>query len=211
MVRSVFSKVMWVGRATVFMVGFAVILALVFGVASAALGADGDFFKVGRNNLASAISTLTKNGAGPALRLNVDSGPPLAVNSDQMVRNLNADKVDGLNSSQLQEPRGYAHITDEGTVDGDYPEKGIETGGVVIPEGQTSVYCFALTFTPKAAVGSPHINNSAVVAAVTPDDDPFNSDAITQNCPPTHRDAAVKTYGSNTGTAVPINFQIVFM
>jgi hypothetical protein len=44
MVKSTVSKVMWVGRATVFMVGIAVILALVFGVASAAFGANNQSF-----------------------------------------------------------------------------------------------------------------------------------------------------------------------
>ncbi len=39
--RNMASKVMWVGRATVFLVGLAVILALVFGVATMALGATG--------------------------------------------------------------------------------------------------------------------------------------------------------------------------
>jgi hypothetical protein len=63
---------------------------------------EGDFFKVGKSNLASAVSTLTKSGAGPALRLNVDSGPPLAVNSNGKVANLNADKLDGLDSSALR-------------------------------------------------------------------------------------------------------------
>jgi hypothetical protein len=50
MIRSVFGKVMWVGRATVFLVGLAVILALVFGVATAAFAAlskPGDPFKLG--------------------------------------------------------------------------------------------------------------------------------------------------------------------
>ena len=50
MVRSVLGKVMWVGRATVFLVGLAVILALVFGVATsafAALSKPGDPFKLG--------------------------------------------------------------------------------------------------------------------------------------------------------------------
>jgi hypothetical protein len=43
-IRSAASKVMWVGRATVFMVGLAVILALVLGVATTALGAtEGNF------------------------------------------------------------------------------------------------------------------------------------------------------------------------
>ena len=80
MIKSAASKVMWVGRATVFLVGLAVILALVFGAASVAFGDDGDFFKVGRSNLANSVSKLTKNGAGPALDLRVSSGPPLAVN-----------------------------------------------------------------------------------------------------------------------------------
>ncbi len=38
MVRSAASKVMWVGRATVFLVGIAVIVGLVFGAASVAPG-----------------------------------------------------------------------------------------------------------------------------------------------------------------------------
>ena len=41
MIRSVFGKVMWVGRATVFLAGLAVILALVFGVALVALAGMG--------------------------------------------------------------------------------------------------------------------------------------------------------------------------
>ena len=95
MLKSATSKVMWVGKATVFVVGLAVILALVLGVATAAFGANGDVFKVGRSNFASAVSVLDKSGAGPALRLLVDSGAPMAVNSSAKVTNLNADKVDG--------------------------------------------------------------------------------------------------------------------
>ena len=89
------SKVMWVGRATVFVVGLAVIVALLFGVATTALGANGDFFKVGRSNSASAVSVLDKRGTGPALRLEVGNGKPLAVDSSARVDNLNADRVDG--------------------------------------------------------------------------------------------------------------------
>jgi len=64
MVRSAASKVIWVGRATVFVVGLAVIMALLFGVATMALGANGDFFKVGRSNFASAVSVLVANVFG---------------------------------------------------------------------------------------------------------------------------------------------------
>ncbi len=97
MLRSAASKVLWVGRATVFLVGLAVILALVFGVASTAFGHGGyaGLFHLGHNNNASNPSTLTKSGAGPALSLRVGSGAPLAVNSGVKVANLNADKVDG--------------------------------------------------------------------------------------------------------------------
>lgn len=91
MIRSAASKVMWVGRATVFLVGLSVILALVLGVATTAFGANGDFFKLGKKNVASAVSTLVKKGPGPALKLTVGAGqPPLAVNSTARVANLNA-------------------------------------------------------------------------------------------------------------------------
>lgn len=100
--RGAASKVMWVGRATVFLVGLAVILALVFGVATTALGANGNPFLLGKKNVASAISTLVKQGPGPALKLQVGAGqPPLAVNSPTKVANLNADAVDGLDSTAL--------------------------------------------------------------------------------------------------------------
>src|SRR5215207_1676998 len=102
MIRSVTSKVMWVGRAAVFMVGLSVILALVLGAATAAFGANGDFFKVGKSNFASAVSTLTKSGAGPALSLKVGHGKPLAVNSSVKVDKLNADELDGQSSIQLK-------------------------------------------------------------------------------------------------------------
>ncbi len=42
MVRGAASKVIWVGTATVFLVGLAVILALMFGAASMAFAEDGD-------------------------------------------------------------------------------------------------------------------------------------------------------------------------
>lgn len=103
MLRSTVGKVMWVGRATVFLVGLAVILALVFGVASTALGANGKPFLLGKRNAASAISTLIKQGPGPALSLVVRSGqPPLVVNASAgKATNLNADKVDGKSSENF--------------------------------------------------------------------------------------------------------------
>jgi hypothetical protein len=101
MLRNAASKVMWVGRATVFLVGLAVIVALLFGVASMALARDGQSFILGQRNVAQSLSTLVRQEAGPALSLQVDSGAPLAVNSESRVDNLNADELDGKNASEI--------------------------------------------------------------------------------------------------------------
>jgi hypothetical protein len=108
MVRSVFGKVMWVGRATVFLVGLAVILALVFGVASVALAGVGVGapFHLGKINTVDKVSTLVNEGKGPALSLQASSGAPLKVNSTTRVAKINADTVDGMHASTLLEPRG---------------------------------------------------------------------------------------------------------
>jgi len=101
MLRSAVSKVMWVGRATVFLVGLSVIAGSVLGEASVAIGADGQPFIIGQLNKAQSTSTLDKSGAGPALDLQVDSGAPLAVNSTAKVPKLNADRLDGKHATQI--------------------------------------------------------------------------------------------------------------
>src|SRR5215211_1334045 len=117
MLRTVFGKVMWVGRATIFMVGLAMVLALVFGVATTALGATGGKFILGRANVAGAVSNLTADISGPAMQLvnnsagalataldlRVASGkPPLTVNADAgTATNLSADELDGNDASSF--------------------------------------------------------------------------------------------------------------
>ncbi len=103
--KGVFSKMMWAGRATVFAVGVAVILAVVLGVATMALAANGQPFLLGKVNVATAVSKLVKQGSGPALSLRVDSGPPLAVNSTRKVTNLNVDRLDGEDSTDFARAR----------------------------------------------------------------------------------------------------------
>jgi len=58
MVRSAIGKVMWVGKATVFVVGLSMILAVVLRVATMAFAANGDAWRLGRNNVATAITRL---------------------------------------------------------------------------------------------------------------------------------------------------------
>jgi hypothetical protein len=119
--RIIFGKVMWVGRATIFLVGLAVILALTVGLASAALAGTGvgATFNLGNTNTVNALSSLVGSVAGPALtvdnnssvagatalRLEVEPGkPPMTVNSTAEVHGLNVDSLDNRNSSEfLQE------------------------------------------------------------------------------------------------------------
>jgi hypothetical protein len=120
--------VMWVGRATVFLVGLAVILALVFGAGSAAIGANGQAWILGQPNVATAITSLggalgvngpmvriTNNNDGTndtALDLRVQSGEaPMRVNSTTKVDLLNADLVDGLGASSFVRSGIYRNQT----------------------------------------------------------------------------------------------------
>jgi hypothetical protein len=104
MLRSVASKVAWVGRTAAMVLGLALVLALVFGVTTTALSATGGNFLLGKRNVADAVSTLIKQGPGPALRLVVeDNQPPMRVNASAgKATNLNADKVDGQDAENLK-------------------------------------------------------------------------------------------------------------
>ena len=142
MLRGAASKVMWVGRATVFLVGLAVILALVFGVATTALGANGNPFLLGKSNVATALSKLTGNVNGAAMQvvnsnagaddtalsLSVQAGEsPMRVNSPTKVANLNADKIDGKDFSDFDFDRvlrAFGSLPQEGTF--------TSTGGTLI-------------------------------------------------------------------------------
>jgi hypothetical protein len=132
MIKSALGKVMWLGRATVFLVGLAVILALVVGVASTAFGANGGNFILGSlNNTATAITKLTGTvGGGPALQvsnpststgstaldLQVATGKaPMKVNRTTKVTNLNSDLLDGKDSSTIGREL-FVAVNQDGTV-----------------------------------------------------------------------------------------------
>jgi hypothetical protein len=118
MIRSAASKVMWVGRATVFLVGLAVVLAVVLGLASAALAGTGvgATFNLGKTNTVNRLSQLVGSTDKPMLRvtnkstgtdataltLQVQPGHvPMRVNSNTQVAGLNADQVDGQDVAQI--------------------------------------------------------------------------------------------------------------
>jgi hypothetical protein len=126
MIRSAVNKVVWMARATTVVVGLAIMLGLIFGVATSAFGANGGNFILGSlNNTATAITKLTGTvGGGPALQvsnpstatgstaldLQVATGKaPMKVNSGTKVSNLNADKLDGKDSTALGVTMKTAH------------------------------------------------------------------------------------------------------
>jgi hypothetical protein len=114
MLRSVAAKVAWVGRTAAMVFGLALVLALLFGLPSMALAANGQPFILGQNNTATLLTRLTSNVDGAAMQIvNNNSGDddsalylsvqegetPMRVTSDARVPNLNADYVDGRSFS----------------------------------------------------------------------------------------------------------------
>lgn len=94
-------------RATSIVVGLAVMVALVAGIASLAVAkppAGGEAAATilkGVRNTATAVTTLINSGTGAALSLQVQPGePPLTVNPEaDTATNLSADEVDGKDAS----------------------------------------------------------------------------------------------------------------
>jgi hypothetical protein len=86
-----------------------VVVALTLATVTPALAANGGNFLLGRSNAASAVTTLIKSGVGPALQLVVPAGqPPLRVNATAgKATNLNADKLDGQDSSAFAQRSGF--------------------------------------------------------------------------------------------------------
>jgi hypothetical protein len=137
MIRSAASKVMRVGRATVFLVGLAVILALVIGVASTA-SAHTDYkglfhlnhFNPGKaltqlvGALASPLLKIDNNGTGPALQLEAGANqPPLMVNADSgTATNLSADKLDGKDSTEIG-VNGWQTVVSNSAHNSDSPKR----------------------------------------------------------------------------------------
>lgn len=68
------------------------------------LAATGHSFILGKSNSANKVTTLTRTTSGSALRVNTrsSSDAPLQVNGHGKVANLNADLLDGLDSSALR-------------------------------------------------------------------------------------------------------------
>jgi hypothetical protein len=161
MLKRAIRKLMWLGRTTSTAVGLAVLLTLVVGVASAALGANGGNFILGKTNVATLLTKLGgtqgANGAmlevqnnntgtdDTALKLTVQPGePPMIVNSSTKVNGLNVDYLSGKTSSSFLGSYTYRREapTDAGTLLGDgsrVKTAYCDTGDRMISGGPASV------------------------------------------------------------------------
>lgn len=81
---------------------YAGLAALVLVAGGLTVAATGDALKLGQSNSANKPTGVQNSGTGAVLDLKAKDGqPPLKVNSDAKVRNLNADKLDGRDVSAL--------------------------------------------------------------------------------------------------------------
>jgi hypothetical protein len=114
LMKTTLSRLWRLTGATSIAVSLAVVVALVGGVVSQAVAAPSGTTTAtailkGISNTATTVTTLINSGTGAALSLQVQSGnPPLTVNSDTKVANLNADKLAGLDSGAFLGVNGTA-------------------------------------------------------------------------------------------------------
>lgn len=80
-----------------------VALMLIVGADYAAFAATGKSMMLGEANKSGKVTTIKRTKPGPALKLKVkpQSQAPLVTNGRGKVQNLNADLIDGIDSSQL--------------------------------------------------------------------------------------------------------------
>jgi hypothetical protein len=128
MIRGVLSRVMWVGRITIFGLGLTLTLALMLGIAASALAAvPGDPFRLGEVNKIDQITTLVGAVDGAMLQIVNDSDgidataldlrvnpkrSPMRVNSAIRVTNLNADRLDNKSAADFY-PSGATVVNSE--------------------------------------------------------------------------------------------------
>jgi hypothetical protein len=88
-------------------------LALFTALGSTAYAATGGNLILGHANKAGHTTTLTNTGSGPALKLVTGKRgtPPLAVSNGTKITNLDADKLDGLNSTAFARSAAFRTLS----------------------------------------------------------------------------------------------------
>ena len=201
MLGSAAKKVAWMARTTTTVVGLAIMLALMLGIASTALAGTGvgATLNLGKINSVDAVSKLVGSVAGPNLRvdnnstessataldLQVEPGQaPMKVNSDGRVTNLNADKLDGRDASAFMPARTY-RVDKPITVDVVFSTAvHCDTGDLAI----SSAWANKDT-TTEVTTASPSIANPGAMIFLINSDSPLLDDmtlmAVCADLPPT--------------------------
>jgi hypothetical protein len=144
--------------------------ALTVGVGGAGYAATGNPFILGQSNSAGAVSTLTGTATTP-LSLRAPAGKaPLAVNSSVKVGNLNADRIDGLDSTAFQKAGAVVRVSAPTFMPSEGPinrqarafcqtgEHAVGGGGHVealTPDRLGEYYSFLVHSAPITAAGEP--------------------------------------------------------
>ena len=141
--------------------------------------------------------------------LGANGGPSLTGRSNNIspIAGFAADQGPAVETvarrRQTEVPRGYAQVNVTPTTVTLTGSKGIN--GVQRSTTNNSVYCFDLTFTPRTAVASAHINNNATVGTGL-------GNSVPASCPTGFKDAAAQTRAANTSEdRSDVNFRIVFI
>ena len=153
MLRTVASKVAWVGRTASMVFGLALVMALVLGATSVALAGNLDPLKIGSlKNVATKTTQLVGKVAtgsafavnnpsgGSALGLQVNAGQaPMTVNPEAgKATNLDADELDGKDASEFA-PSAHPHAGEDitsGTVADDRIAATVARDAEVMPTVQ---------------------------------------------------------------------------
>ncbi len=148
-------------KTTLSVVGAATVLVLAGN--TIALAATGGSFLLGKGNNANAQTTLARTTSGAVLSLKNTSstGTPLVVNGKGRVTNLNADTVDGFDSTAMRNKVyvftrdiGAGEATDQYVLDLPVPTGTYVVGYSVFPNGSfaddNSITCY-LTITKNGS------------------------------------------------------------
>jgi hypothetical protein len=164
-------------KSTLTVLGAVVVLLLAGN--TIALAATGKALIAGKTTKAAKVTGLTRTTNGPALavRTKRTTDAPLVVNGRGRVTNLNADTVDGLDSSALR-PRSYVWTRDITSSDEsmamnvELPVGSYVLGYSVFPKGTfadgDSITCYLSTRTDSSAVQYVGEQRSSQVAGHRP-------------------------------------------
>lgn len=131
---------------------------LVGGANLAAYAANGRPLLLGQTNTETRTATVHNTGNGPALSLRSEAGAPsLAVSSTKKVGRLNADRVDGLNASDLQTvarryavPTGGPHTFAEVVFPGLPAGRYLASYTIITTSASTAPQCYFRESAPPA-------------------------------------------------------------